>query len=220
MIKIATMVLLFGMFFISGCSSIYDYEDEGTYISDEIAFMNILSEVGLDWSSSISQSLIPESSPYHDVNSYLITCPSNLILGFIVNRDGFGGVFGERHMHTTFRLYRQPSEYEFNDIKQNGLLTDNELLSFWKLIGIALSEEDTIAIIASQSMEYLRNFLFNYKTEHPVTVMEGNSGNIDYRFVLSWNPMLEMYAQYEIGITVGLSEFFREYRKDFYWLPW
>jgi len=189
-----------------------------TLTSDELEFIYVLNEIGLNWSISSRQSRLPSPSPYYDYRSYITICPSSLVSSLITIRNDLGGIFGEKNIRIYIRPYRQPTEYEFIRLQQEGLLTENEWLLFWELAGKLLEKEDCIVSITNRSLEYLKAFSFSDKTENSVTIMEGNSSDIDYSVILSWNTALERYAHYEISLTVGLSEFYREYRKRLEWI--
>ena len=216
---LSVIILVVCVAFIGNCVST-TFPEANVPNDNEIAFINMLHELGLNWKISASQRLLPDPVPQHDQRTYITTCPSSLISSFIVIRNGLGSIFGERHIYISLQPYRQGTDDEFEYLQQNGLMSDNDWLLFWELAGKILDKEDCVSILANRSLGYLDDFQFRYNTERSVTIMEGNKEDIDYRVILTWHPFLERYAQYEIMLTVGLTEFYREYRKRLEWVRW
>jgi len=183
----------------------------------ETEFISMLNEVGLNWSISERQGGLPPPADHQQI--YMITCPTDLTLGLITIRNNEDSIWGEKYIHMSFMPQREVTEEEFNKLQQEGLLTEEAWLLFWAFAGKLLGEEEQIVQIAAQSLYYFEQFPFLDETEPFITIMEGHEGNVDYSLTLLWHPFLERYAQYEISLTVGLSEFFRELRKTIEWHP-
>jgi len=200
-------------------ADISNYEDH-ILTADESEFIFALNEIGLNWNFSERQRSFAQSM-HHDARSdynhfYLIHCPSQLIFGFINVRTGFGSIYGDNYISMMFSLYREPTEDEFIRLQQEGLLTDDEWILFWEFAGIILGEEHNISNIAVRALSYFEDFPA-YEAEAYASLFEGNEEGIDYRVIFFWNPFLERYANITIELTVGLSEFYREYRAMLDW---
>jgi len=230
----AVILLIACIAFIGGCASPIEYEEiETPDIADaedtntsypephipsesEAAFIAELNGMGLNWSFSEAQRMVDQNLQAIERNrTYFISSPSSLVLGIIILRTNAGTFWGDNHIHMMFSPNRRPTEDEMNRLQQGSLLTDDEWLLFLEFAGTFLDEEAYVASIAARLIEQLENFPFHYETEYSVAIMDGNRGNVDYRVVLRWNPFLERYVEYEIALTVGLPEVYRELIKEF-----
>jgi len=214
-----------------------EHEGEDVYESPEIAgasyppepeahilatheedFLNALNAVGLDWGFAEMHRYItqPATPEFRTQYNYFITCPSNLIMALVAvrrNANG-GGIWGTVNVYMTFVPVGIWTEYDFNRIDQEGFLTDDELRSFFALAGMMLREEESASVLAGHILDYISNFPFLYCNENSFGIfIDDREGEIDYRFILTWDPSMERYTNYEMTFTVGLCEFYREFRK-------
>ena len=222
----AIIILTFCMAATVGCTPSPEYEEAEPLIltAEEAEFISALHEVGLYWSMSPRQRVLQQPPPHQNEQWYMITCPSETAGGFItISNDKSSdrvSIRGEQHIKMSFVPY-WISEDNFDSIQQYGLLSSEDWFLFWEFAKSILGEDDCIASVADRALDYFENFDFHYKTENDVTIMNGNKNNVDYRVIFSWHPFLERYAQYDISLTIGLSDFFREYRQrpEVTW-PW
>jgi len=231
------LMLAFSVIMTSGCAPIIssdeyniDYAIEDNYIQNdpiyqsnneddlphdnELAFISLLNEVGLSWSLS-EQHRHHFRFPDHN-QIYFISCPMNLITCIVSIRDydGDGITVEERYVRLNFFVSRVPTEEEFSRLQQYGILTKDEWLQFWELSGKILNEGDSVESIALRAQEYLDDFLYGDKSDNQITFMQGNTGDIDYYFGVSWQIGLRLHGIMTIELIVGLCDVRREHRRS------
>jgi len=211
--------------FFTGCgsaattdSSYPSAPEAHVLVNHEEEFLYLLNAVGLSWGFAEMQRHIsqPPTPEFQTILRYVIANPSNLINALVTVRktEGGGSIWGTANIYMAFVPVGQWSEYDLNRIDQEGFLTDDELLSFFALAGKLLGEEDAASIIANHILGYINNFQFQYCNENSVWLfVDDRVGEIDYRFILAWNPIMERYTNYEITFTIGLCERYREIRR-------
>jgi len=193
------------------------------YFTDrEQDFIDTLHAVGLvDWEFTVDQRMLvpPNAWDYHVFN---ITTPQDLAHGFIIVRIGEGWVYGDKHISMLFIPRGQLSVERFNlFLEQEYVITHDDLFMFWEFAGRIIDEVDDVLSIANRMMDYVEAFQFDYlgdDVDDPfswgITLMEGRYGNVDYRFGLGWRDIYARYFAYEIELTAGLEEEWRQHRID------
>ena len=218
--KFFTTILIICVALFAGCTSDAAYEDGDMYEAHvldahEEEFLYALNAVGLNWGFEERQRYVtpPPTHGFQTIHRYFIICPSDLVMAVVsVRKAGGGSIWGTMNIYMAFVPVGVWSEDDFNRIDQEGFLTDDELLSFFALAGKMLGEEEAALNIANHVLDYISNSQFLYNDEYWLQI-DDREGEIDYRFILAWNPSMERYTNYEITFTIGLCEYYREFRK-------
>ena len=188
----------------------------------EYEFILKLHEMGINWAfserqQSLRASPFPHGYVHENRNQLFIKCPENLVGGLVQIFTENGSIWGESYISMHFFPYREPTYYEFINLQQNGLLSFEEWALFWEFAGNQLGKPEVVSDIFNRADELFANYPFSDSKGNLETVLEGIEGNVDFSIIFSYHPILENYSIIMIELIAGLTESYREIRRNIDW---
>jgi hypothetical protein len=191
-----------------------DYDD-GYFelLADEIAFIAMLNDFGLDWEISPRQ----EHNSLRvrdDIQSYFIMCSDGLVEAFFQFAEGDIAISwyeSRKWLELSFHLSREPTERELNRLHQTGLLSDDEWNRFWELSGVLLDMEEDVANISERARAFLEGYgrTIEHRTDRmmiiPTYILEGREGTVEYNFRLDGFLASGLLFRFDFGLGVTVD---------------